>query len=135
VAAGEDAVVSVRITLLIVPPSGSVYTREHWAVKRELRKRFGWVMLMEQRLQMPTLPPAEGKRAVKITIHRNRPLDKDNLYSGCKPMIDAMRDIRLIKNDSPKWIELSVSQEACHRGQERTEIEVSEIAISPKGLK
>jgi len=120
----------VKIAICDVPPSANVYQRAHWAVKRRLRQRFAWIMRTELMLQTIPAPPT-GKRSVTITIHRNRALDPDNLTGGCKPLIDAMRDIGLIKNDSPKWITLSVAQVPCRKGQERTEIEINDIGRNP----
>jgi hypothetical protein len=37
-------------------------------------------------------------------------IDRDNLYGSCKPLIDAMRDVGLIRNDSPKWLDLGVCE-------------------------
>jgi Holliday junction resolvase RusA-like endonuclease len=67
----------------------------------------------------------DKKRKVKIVVYRGKLLDKDNLYAGCKGVIDAMRDINLLRNDSPKWLDLTVSQEI-DRLNPRTEIEIEE---------
>jgi Holliday junction resolvase RusA-like endonuclease len=63
------------------------------------------------------------KMKVRIVSYRARLLDKDNLYSGAKCLVDALRRTRLIRDDSPRWLELEVEQEVDRKNQ-RTEIEV-----------
>jgi hypothetical protein len=46
-----------------------------------------------------------------IISYRRRVLDKDNLYGGVKPIVDAIRDLDLIVDDSPQWLDLTVDQE------------------------
>jgi hypothetical protein len=84
----------------------------HWAEKKRLRHGF-WNALaaltdVDNRMGGPE------KMRVQITVHshgaRVRRLDPDNLWGGCKPLIDAMRDVGLIKNDSPKWLDLGVAE-------------------------
>ena len=55
-----------------------------------------------------------------------RRFDKDNLYASCKLIIDALRRLSLIYNDSPKWLDLNVDQDLDHKNP-RIEIEIEEI--------
>jgi Holliday junction resolvase RusA-like endonuclease len=66
------------------------------------------------------------RRRVEIVSFRARYLDKDNLYGGAKVLVDAIRDIGMIVNDSPKWIDLKVRQRL-DRANQRTEIKIAEI--------
>jgi Holliday junction resolvase RusA-like endonuclease len=61
-----------------------------------------------------------------ITSYRLKELDEDNLHAGAKILIDAIKDVRLIKDDSPKWIDLELRQEI---GKEKhgTGIEIEEV--------
>jgi hypothetical protein len=103
----------------MVPPSANRYLRMHWAVKKKLRHGYSWAIsmaLLDQlkgqldRFWRQPLP----KMRVQVTVHSGgasvRRLDADNLWGGCKPLIDAMRDAGLIRNDSPKWIDLGVRE-------------------------
>ena len=66
--------------------------------------------------------------AVGITSFRMRELDPDNLAGGCKYVVDALRYGRLIPNDSPKDIDLTIRQKkVASKEQERTEIEIAPI--------
>jgi hypothetical protein len=64
------------------------------------------------------------KGPVDLTIirrygYRKREFDEDNLYGACKPLIDAMKvrkknkdgGLGIIKDDSPKHLNLMVTQE------------------------
>ena len=73
---------------------------------------------------------AEGEREkqdskrvlVRITSHRERLIDPDNLCP--KYFIDCLRYAGIIADDSAAHIELSVSQRKCAKGQEETVIEI-----------
>jgi Holliday junction resolvase RusA-like endonuclease len=114
----------MKLTLLNLPPSANQYQRSHWAVKRKLRNMFGQNVRMETRLVNP-MAEVKGKRRVKISIYRPRRLDFDNAVGGCKPLVDSLRDIGLIKNDSPRWLDLEVEQ-FIDRKNPRVEIEITE---------
>lgn len=54
---------------------------------------------------------AEGKRECKITSHRKRLLDPDNLVGGMKPLIDAIVKFGMLIDDNPDMCDLRVGQE------------------------
>jgi len=93
--------------------SGNIILRSHWAVWGRLRKAYEWMIiaaLADAGLQMPADPP-QHKMRVRITSYRARFLDPDRLYAGATILVDALRKTRLIKNDSPRWLDLRVDQE------------------------
>jgi hypothetical protein len=49
--------------------------------------------------------------AVSIVRVGKQLLDIDNLYAGCTPLINGLRDAGFILDDSPAHIQLSVKQE------------------------
>tara|TARA_B100000035_G_scaffold55096_1_gene43525 strand:- start:1856 stop:2173 length:318 start_codon:yes stop_codon:yes gene_type:complete len=62
---------------------------------------------------------------VRIRSYRVRMLDIDNLYGGCKHLIDSLRIARIIPDDDPTSITLEVSQEKVKGYKsEKTEVEV-----------
>ena len=101
---------SIRIEA--VPPSLNKYLRMHWAVKKRLRHEF-WLLLAE-RTNIDNRMSGPEKMRVQINVHSKgataRRLDSENLWGGCKPLIDAMRDVGLIRNDSPRWLDLGVCE-------------------------
>lgn len=64
------------------------------------------------------------KRGVKIVSRRHNQVDEDNLLGGLKPLIDALVHHRLVWNDTPKDIRLSVDQKI-DRNNIGTYIEIS----------
>jgi Holliday junction resolvase RusA-like endonuclease len=64
---------------------------------------------------------------LRITRYSCRPLDCDNYAGGCKPIIDQLRYVKLIRDDSPEDIEVEFRQvKVKTKAEERTEIEISE---------
>ena len=52
----------------------------------------------------------DDKYTLLIISYRKRKLDKDNLYTGCKSLIDACVQEDLIFDDSPDYVDLKVEQ-------------------------
>ena len=50
------------------------------------------------------------KFKLQIISYRKKLLDKDNLYGGCKGLIDALISEGFIFDDSPEYIDLTVEQ-------------------------
>lgn len=66
----------------------------------------------------------------RLTIQRfgSRTLDLDNYHGGCKALIDALKEIGILWDDSPKWADIVfLDQVFVPRGEGRTEIRVEEI--------
>jgi Holliday junction resolvase RusA-like endonuclease len=68
---------------------------------------------------------ARGPMRVKITSYRKRLLDMDNLWGGGKLLVDAMKRLGLILNDTPKLLNLEYTQKVQKAGQ-GTIIEIEE---------
>jgi hypothetical protein len=70
--------------------------------------------------------PSGGPRHhVRIISRRVRLLDIDNLYGGCKHLIDSLRLTSIIPDDDPASITLEVTQEKIKGyANEVTEVEV-----------
>jgi hypothetical protein len=121
----------VKLIVPIVPPSANVYQRMHWAQKKRLRAKFTHALYRDLIVEGAGVDRAMAKRGVNIVVHskgeRVRRLDPDYLV-GCKALIDSLKDIGLIVNDSPKWIDLTVSE--CREDGPFTEIEINDLARS-----
>lgn len=48
---------------------------------------------------------------VRIHVQHSRLYDYDNLVSGCKPILDSLKSLGYIIDDSPEHIELSITDE------------------------
>lgn len=70
------------------------------------------------------LPPCDVQRSLNISTYRKRLIDHDNL--SIKALLDVLKRLEFIKDDSPKWIkECTVHQFSIGKyGAHRTEIEI-----------
>lgn len=111
----------VRIILPVVTLSENRLLRMHWtARKAEQHKYLKWLIAAGAQDKMFYVGEKE-KRAVEIYSYRKRRIDPDNLTGGMKPLIDCLRKINLIWDDSPKYLDLTVIQETDGKDP-RTEI-------------
>lgn len=100
------------ITLQIPEPTPSLneFTTGHWSRYRSMRKHWSLlVMVAKNHASIGAWPPF-AKSKVTIVREGVKLLDDDNLKGGCKPIIDSLRDHRLIVDDSPAHLELVVTQ-------------------------
>lgn len=66
-----------------------------------------------------------ARAVVRIKSFRKRLIDRDNLWGGSKILIDCLKDLNVIQDDSEKYIDLHIEQEKVSSEiDERTEIEV-----------
>lgn len=102
------------ITLKIPEPSPSLNDllgRCHWSSYQKARKYWSWLIL-EAKVNAKIATPTRYEK-VTVTVHRygkSRPLDEDNLYGGCKVILDGLKDVGLILDDSPSHVTLQVCQ-------------------------
>lgn len=71
---------------------------------------------------------AKGKRMVTVTRHGSRKLDMDNLWGSMKPCIDALKELKLIIDDSEKYLVIEIEpQQIVKRGEELTSLVISDL--------
>lgn len=70
---------------------------------------------------------SSARTIVRIKSCRVRLLDKDNLYGGAKPYVDALRYAGAIQNDSPDAIDLEITQEKVTQEKVKTIIEIENL--------
>jgi len=93
-------------------------------LRQSLAKEIGCAYL-EQEIRLGLYP--ETKRSVTVKLYRKgRRFDKDNAYGAAKILLDSLRDLGLIYNDSERWLDLSVCQELDHKNP-RTVIEIKDF--------
>ena len=90
--------------------TGNVLMRKHWAVRNREKQMWAVLVRNQMRLRKVRLAKDKEKFTLMIISYRKRLLDKDNLYAGCKHLIDAMCDEKLIYDDDPKHLNLKVEQ-------------------------
>lgn len=96
---------------------------KHWSFRSKYSKNWEiWIWR-----EYPRRPQkAQGKMSVKITSLRTRLLDQDNLSGGCKGILDALKRLELIVDDTPKWVEVKYEQRVVKEGR-GTIIEVEDF--------
>ena len=65
-----------------------------------------------------TDPPR--KMRLNLFVGRKRLLDPDNLYGGAKPVIDAIKKVALLYDDSVAYINLEIHQYSCGKAKPST---------------
>lgn len=111
----------ITLTIPRVAPSPNV--RMHWKQRYELHKLWVqevWVSLKQQHYA------ADPFERAQVSIERRslRTLDTDNLYASAKPVLDALKTMHVIKDDSPERCELKVTQA---KGVPQTTIRVQSL--------
>lgn len=98
--------------------------RWHWAKRGKVQDTYGLAIhAAMDGVRVPRFQPTKCK--VEVASYRKRLLDPDNLVGGTKLIVDALRKLGIVYRDSPKWIDLNVSQ-SLDRFNPRTEIFISE---------
>lgn len=96
--------------------------RAHWSVQR--KERNWWLFLLAGALRGYRRAP-DRRMLLIIISYRNRLVtDKANLIGGAKELVDAIKHVGLLKDDSDRWVEISYRQVQCPLVDERTEIVV-----------
>ena len=98
------------ITLPNKIESRNVLDRKHWAVKRRCKQI--WAVFVRNQMKLRKIREAEVGEKFKLTIvsYRKKLLDYDNLVGGCKQLLDACSEEKLIWDDAPKYLDLKVEQ-------------------------
>lgn len=79
----------------------------HWSTRAKHRKEWEEAIWAECNGRPPK---TTRKIQLIITSIRSRLLDKDNLWGGCKQLIDSMVRLGIIKDDSENWLDLEIRQ-------------------------
>lgn len=104
--------------------SQNVRDRIHWVKRR--KNKADWAQEIWAALNGRTAKFFHGhkRKHVKITSLRSRLLDEGNLWGGGKDLVDALKTMGLIRDDSPKWIDLEMKQRLGGKG---TVIEICDV--------
>jgi hypothetical protein len=109
----------MRYELTIPEPTPSLNRtqRRHWTHGYALKKR--WNKLVWAARCETIAGSYEALPRARVTVTRYAPYpirDRDNLYGGCKNLMDALVSNGLIQDDSSEHIDLHVRQGAWQRG-------------------
>jgi hypothetical protein len=115
----------VVITLGFATPSQNSYQRWHWGRQSKF-KTDAQLIISAKLAELGIIPQERPRERMKLTIRRFSAgrLDRGNFIGGCKPILDALRDEMVIRDDSEAWLEDRYAQLDAPVGQPRTEIEI-----------
>jgi len=122
---------SIKITIPGLSPSRNetdkwTAKRQFWR-KKELKETYKWQIfadLNSRGIDLENIQvTAPVKRKVIFTSFRSRRLDSDNLSGGLKYLRDTLKDVRLIYDDSPRWLKAEYRQEIDSKNH-RVEVEI-----------
>jgi Holliday junction resolvase RusA-like endonuclease len=101
--------------------------RMHWAKRARLKADLARSLWYQARGDLPLKKEKRRHRVFIMVYQPTRKFDKDNLHASCKLVIDALKDLYFIYNDSPAWLDLEIRQAIDHKNP-RVEIELEELA-------
>lgn len=99
----------------------------HWATRakwtKAWREQTAWALLQKKK----EWQGFTGRINLVITNFTISTMDRDNLYGSAKPIIDALRDVGLIKDDTEEYLNLEVKQEVVEKKErQRVEMEINQ---------
>jgi len=113
---------------LIIPrvtPSLNEWQRKHWRSRKKINETWQWeIFIAYMQKERSEQGQAINKKEITVISCRKQLCDPDNFIGGLKPLIDALKNNKLIVDDSPEWIELEAFQEIDIKNP-RTEIIIS----------
>jgi hypothetical protein len=112
----------MKLDIPEVPPSLNKVLRMHWAKRSKLATDWAWKARIAFHGQHEV--PIVVKQNVKVTLHHPRLYDKDNAYGACKVLVDCLRGLGIIVDDTSRWLDLDVQQEKCKHRDRHTTIEI-----------
>jgi Holliday junction resolvase RusA-like endonuclease len=110
---------TIVVTINAVPLTANKQLRMHWAHRMRDRRR--WRQWLLQALGRLDTPP-DSRVGIDLVVYRSKLQDMDNAYASVKNLLDALVDLGWSKDDSLENLWLTVTEEKCKRGNERTTI-------------
>lgn len=88
----------LRLSIPALPAANNVKLRQHWGVQRREGKEWDNTIHYET---VGKKPPAPLEKAqVAFVRHSDRMLDFDGLVGSLKPVMDALVEARIVKDDA-----------------------------------
>jgi len=100
--------------------------RMHFGARSRLKKSIS-VCIVAYADEMAELKPMINLDIKRFYGYRKRAFDKDNLYGSAKILIDALRDHNIIPDDTPKHINLTVTQDKSPTKETFVQIKAEEV--------
>jgi Holliday junction resolvase RusA-like endonuclease len=121
----------MKIVIPMVPPSPNELRRKYrnphaYARLREKFKEAIFYMTPKAERDVLTSFGKYNKMIVKIVFYNSREYDPDNLAAAQKPILDSLKRLGFIRDDSAQWLMLiSPRWSPAPRNQPKTEIDIA----------
>lgn len=99
-----------KIILPIVTPSNNELLEMHWAALGRLKKSYMWELIAVGANDEKYKVKGKERREVRFMSFRRNTLDYGNLAGGFKKLEDALVEMKLIFDDSPKYADITYFQ-------------------------
>lgn len=102
-----------------LPPSKNA--RMHWSTLA----RWSAAFREAAKEQAAAVAPALGRARIELVNYTCQPMDRDNLYSAAKPIVDGIVDAGVVQDDSDEYVDLRCRNERVRkRAEERVVVEI-----------
>ena len=114
----------ITITLGGLPQTlNDMLKKNMWFKKGKIKQAYIWRI----RSLFVNLPKYTKQVTLTYTRIGAREVDQDNLAGESKIIIDSIKELKMIVDDSPTWMQLKTAQEKCKRVEQRVKIEIQEV--------
>ena len=100
----------------LVPRSANLLRRKYRNPHAYARMRDEWswnlmaAATLNERHALKQFPKTMKRTKIDIHVQHSRLFDRDNLWASVKPILDSMKNLHWITDDSDEEIELQVTQ-------------------------
>ena len=95
---------SWRLVIPVPTTSQNTRDRQHHMARHRSKGLWWWHIRAAPGFLL--VPRATGRRRLTIERHaRTQPQDEANVHGGCKGLVDDLVQLRLLIDDTPKWLE------------------------------
>ena len=118
-----------HITVPMVPPSPNVTRMGHYMAKYRLRKAwkealFYGVSCSRHRRQLIDEAKAARQMQVEVCVFHAHVTDDDNMVAALKPVLDGLKILGYIRDDSPECLRLALPVKQIHSKERKTVIRI-----------
>jgi hypothetical protein len=104
----ENWVLEKFVFVPVRSPSQNDFTGYHWSTYRSKYKK--WLVFLKLMLRERMPHEVKVRKRVRIITYHDHFYDKVNHEGGCKPILDSLKELGWIYNDTIKWLDDSYDQ-------------------------
>ena len=120
----------VKIILPLVTMANNELIRMHFRTRQKMKITYMWELKILGAHDLKYKAQLGERRRLTVVSYRRQLCDPDNFVGGLKILLDAMVEMELICDDSPKYMELVALQEV--KKPYQTEVMIESLGIAGK---